>query len=266
MQVETMLDEERLREHLPVCGLGEALSFHQEVDSTNDVARDLAEAGAHHGTLIIANSQRRGRGQKGKSWITVPGAGLALSLILRPERMISNVWPTMHAISSLSVVYALEAMQLSPEIKWPNDILLNGKKVAGILLEVSWDGNRVDYFVVGIGINVKRNSIPVMADLQFPASSIEGVLGKRVDPYLIVELLLEGMGKHFLKLEQKALFESWEAKLAYLGDKVVLINSEEQILGKFLGLNHEGMAKVQVNDDEWITVGIGDYQMRAGNA
>jgi len=257
-----MFSEDRLRQLLPVSGLGEQLSFHEEVGSTNDIAHDLADQGALHGTLVVAESQTRGRGQKGRHWITTPGSGLALSIILRPEQNIPDLWARLHALTALGVAQALEWYQLQPEIKWPNDILLNGKKVAGILVEVSWDGDRVDYILLGIGMNVAKNSVPRAVPLKFPAVSVEEVLGKPVDPYQLTVQLLKGISTQYSLLNHGELFESWEKKLAYRGQEVILAGPEKELSGTLMGLNQDGMLEVRVKDNESMEIGIGDYQIR----
>jgi len=241
-----MFNEDRLRQLLPVSGLGEQLSFHREVDSTSNIAHDLADQGAPHGTLVVAESQTHGRGQRGRHWITKPGAGLAFSVILRPEEIIPNLWARLHALSALGVADALETYQLYPEIKWPNDILLNGKKVAGILVEVSWDGDRVDYIILGIGMNVANNSVPREIPLLFPAVSVEEVLGKTVDPYELFVRILKGISTQFSLLNHGELFESWEKKLAYRGQEVILTGPEKELSGTLIGLNREGMVEVDL--------------------
>ena len=259
-----MFDEDQLRQRLPVSGLGKLLSFHQQVTSTNDLAHDLAEKGAPHGTLVVAEAQTQGRGRRNRGWITKPGRGLAISILLRPEQNIPTVWSRLHALSALSVAQALEGYQLQPKIKWPNDILLNGKKVAGILVELTWDGDRLDYFVLGIGMNVAVGSVPQEFQLQFPAVSIEEVLGKEVDPYELVVKLLEGINAHFSNLTQENLFDRWEKKLTYVGQEVLLTGSEKEYSGIFLGINREGMVELQTQD-KVLEIEIGDYQMRLRN-
>jgi BirA family biotin operon repressor/biotin-[acetyl-CoA-carboxylase] ligase len=259
-----MFDEDQLRQRLPVSGLGELLSFHQEVTSTNALAHDLAEQGAPHGTLVVAEAQTQGRGRRDRIWITKPGRGLAISIILRPEQKIPNLWSRLHALSALSLAQALEGYQLQPKIKWPNDVLLNGKKVAGILVELSWDGDHLDYFILGIGMNVTVDSVPQEFQLQFPAVSMEEVLGKEVDPYRLLVQLLEGIDTQFSTLTREDLFERWEKKLAYVGQEVLLTGPEKEYSGTFMGISREGMLELQTQD-KLLEIEIGDYQMRLRN-
>jgi len=151
--------------------------YFEETDSTNARARDLAEKGAPEGTLVIAESQTRGRGRKGRTWFSPSGAGIYASLILRPAI------PTSEAtrITFLTAVAAAETLLHSTDqvvrIKWPNDILINGKKVAGILTEISAEKGAVDYAVVGLGMNVNTPAFP--NDIEETATSILIETGKR---------------------------------------------------------------------------------------
>jgi BirA family biotin operon repressor/biotin-[acetyl-CoA-carboxylase] ligase len=257
-----MLSEERLRRRLPASGLGEQLFFHHEVGSTNDVAHELAKQGAPHGTLVVAESQTHGRGQRGRQWITRAGRGLAISVILHPNQGIPDLWTWLHALSALSVVQALEWFQLSPEIKWPNDILLDNQKVAGILVEISWIGDLAEYIILGIGINIAPNPVPPTVPLEIPAISIEDVLGYPIDACDLVEQLLHRMGSQLSVAKPGDLIENWGKRLAYLGKDVLLESPEQAYSGIFLGINQKGMIELQVQEDQVQEIGIGDYRMR----
>lgn len=152
-----------------VLGRKEILHF-EETDSTNARARELADQGAPEGTLVVAERQTQGRGRKGRIWFSPPGAGIYASLILRPSI------PPHEAtrITFVTAVAAAEALlhltDLNVRIKWPNDILVNGKKVAGILTEISTERGAVDYAVVGLGMNVNTPGFP--DDISERATSI----------------------------------------------------------------------------------------------
>lgn len=159
-----------------VLGRKEILHF-EETDSTNARARELADQGAPEGTLVVAERQTQGRGRKGRIWFSPPGAGIYASLILRPSI------PPHEAtrITFVTAVAAAEALlhltDLNVRIKWPNDILVNGKKVAGILTEISTERGAVDYAVVGLGMNVNTPGFP--DDISERATSILIETGKR---------------------------------------------------------------------------------------
>lgn len=240
-----MLDEDRLRRILPVSGLGEPLYFYKEVGSTNDVAMDLADQGAPHGTLILAEIQTAGRGQRGRQWITTAGSSLAMSVILRPTNLAQNAWVRLHALGALAVVEALGQYSLDAKVKWPNDVLLEGRKVAGILVDASWEGEQVEYVVLGMGVNVSPQSVPDGQLFDFPAVSIEEILGKQLDWCELITEVLQETSKWFYQINRLNFIKKWEEKLAHRGRKVVIDCPEGEITGLLIGLNERGALKVQ---------------------
>jgi BirA family biotin operon repressor/biotin-[acetyl-CoA-carboxylase] ligase len=240
-----MLNEELLRNTLPVAGLGEPLFYYREVGSTNDIAIDLAKRGASHGTLVIAEGQTAGRGQRGKKWSTVPGYGLAISIILKPPSFRGEDWLKYHSLGALAVVEALERYGLEAQIKWPNDVLLRSKKVAGILVEISWVGEQVEYVILGVGINVCRD--PLLEDwgFDFPAISIEEVLQEQIDWYELLKLILTRVGTWHARVHQKKFVEECKERLAYRGEMVLVNTPNGEWNGRILGLSDKGALEIQ---------------------
>ena len=255
-----MLDEERLRRILPISGFGDPLSYFQEVGSTNDIAMDLAEQGAPHGSLILAETQTAGRGQRGRKWITAAGSGLAMSVILRPTSMAQNVWVRLHALGALAVVEALGQYGLKAKVKWPNDVLLKGRKVAGILVETSWEGEQIEYSILGIGVNVTPESVPDAQLLDYPAVSIEEVLGKQLDWCELITEILRELSEWCNQINRSNFIKRWEEKLAYRGRKVLIDRPEGEITGILLGLNEQGALKVR-GDKGVVEVGFIEGQV-----
>jgi BirA family biotin operon repressor/biotin-[acetyl-CoA-carboxylase] ligase len=243
-----MLNEERLRDILPVSNFGEQFFYHREVGSTNDLAIDLANQGAAHGTVIIAEAQTAGRGQRGRKWMTVPGSGLALSVILRPVRYIQDDWIRYHALGALAVADALEGYGLEAKIKWPNDVLLQGKKVAGVLADISWEGERVEFLVLGIGVNVRQNPKLDHRDFDPPAVSIEEVLHKEVDWHEFLKGILSGLGSWYSCMHQSQFIEAWVEKLAYRGREVLMHREEGVLQGRVLGLTEKGALILETDE------------------
>ncbi len=230
-----MLAEEVLRNILPVSGLGEPLFFYQEVGSTNDIAMDLATQGASHGTVVIAEGQTAGRGQRGKKWHTVPGSGLAVSVILKPSSFKGEDWMKYHALGALAVVEALEWYGLELWIKWPNDVLLRGKKVAGILVEASWEGEQVEYVILGIGVNVCRDPLIENWVFDLPAISIEETLKEQIDWHELLKRILLRLGIWYSRIQDTRFIEAWERRLAYRGERVVVSIEDRNGLEESLG-------------------------------
>jgi BirA family biotin operon repressor/biotin-[acetyl-CoA-carboxylase] ligase len=164
----------------------------ESVDSTNEEVRRRAAAGAPEGLVVVADSQTAGRGRRGHTWHSPPGAGVYLSLLLRPKV------PAAEAVAlplraGLATCRALRALGLEPVLKWPNDVLVGGRKVAGILVEsVTGREGLVDVAVVGIGVNVAAHPMP--ADIAHTATSIESALGRPVPRADLAARLLRALG------------------------------------------------------------------------
>ena len=256
-----MLNEDRLRKLLPVSGLGEPLYFYPEVGSTNDVAIALANKGAPHGALVIAEGQTAGRGQRGRKWRTIPGGGLAMSIILKPVSFTGEDWMKYHALGALAVVEALEIYGLEAQIKWPNDVLLNRKKVAGVLVEVSWEGERVEFIVLGIGINVCQDPLWDHQSFELPAISVEEVTEESIDWHELLKRILSRVSIWYLKIHHIQFIEAWEKKLAYRGEKVTVSMQDEKWLGSVVGLNETGALKILTNEGS-VVLHHGDVKVR----
>jgi BirA family transcriptional regulator, biotin operon repressor / biotin---[acetyl-CoA-carboxylase] ligase len=170
--------------------LGEPFYFHHEIGSTNDEAVRLAEAGAPHGTTIVASAQSAGRGRLGRSWFSPPDAGLYASIVVRERRAA----PLLTLAGGVAVAEGIRnAVSLPAEIKWPNDIVIDSglgkrRKLAGILTEASTAADGLQFAVIGIGINVSPAAYP--PDIADRATSIAAELGRSVDaPVILVECL-----------------------------------------------------------------------------
>lgn len=136
------------------CRLGKPLFYFDEVSSTNDVLRERAAKGAPEGTVVLASSQTSGRGRRGKQWLSVPGKGVYISILLRP-RWQSTESPFISFFAALAVARTLDRFNIGAvKLKWPNDVLANGRKIGGVLVEPRVGRGMIDFVVVGVGINV----------------------------------------------------------------------------------------------------------------
>ena len=154
-------------QNLPLGGL----IYFEHVGSTNDIALKWADEGGRDFSLVIANEQTAGRGRNGRSWQTPPDSALALSLLLLPNNRETKNISLFTGLGALALVTTLEKnYTLKAEIKWPNDILVHGKKLAGILVETSWIGEEIQGIVLGMGVNIHSSAIPTKANLHFPAT------------------------------------------------------------------------------------------------
>jgi BirA family transcriptional regulator, biotin operon repressor / biotin---[acetyl-CoA-carboxylase] ligase len=168
-----LLLPDEIREGLdsPMFGAGQIVSL-SETDSTNLRAKELATAGAPEGTIVVAEKQTGGRGRKGRRWFSPAGGGIYISLILRPTMTLREA-PGITLLTGVAATEALLSMtRLDARIKWPNDILVNGRKIAGILTEISTEMDRIDYVVVGLGINVNIPFGSLSEEIRHTATSI----------------------------------------------------------------------------------------------
>jgi BirA family transcriptional regulator, biotin operon repressor / biotin---[acetyl-CoA-carboxylase] ligase len=165
---------------------GRQIIWYADVSSTSDVAASCAERGADEGLVVAANAQSAGRGRLGRSWASPPGAGLYVSLVLRPRRL---VMPLVTIAAGVAVAQGIEAASgLRPQLKWPNDVCVGPRKLAGVLAEAQTNGLDGGYVVLGFGINVMPARYP--PDTAPRATSLEAELGRSVDrPLLLVECL-----------------------------------------------------------------------------
>jgi BirA family biotin operon repressor/biotin-[acetyl-CoA-carboxylase] ligase len=171
-----------------------------EVGSTNDVAATLADRGEAEGTVVIADAQSAGRGRHGRTWASPPGAGLYMSMIMRPAA---------HAVSLLTIAAGVAladgiqaATGLQPQLKWPNDVYMDGRKLAGILAEAGTSAAGVQHVVVGCGVNLMPAAYP--ADVAARATSIESELGRPVDRGLLLVECLAALHVRYLELQSGA--------------------------------------------------------------
>jgi BirA family biotin operon repressor/biotin-[acetyl-CoA-carboxylase] ligase len=200
--------ERSLRELAPRTGwVGSRIDYHAEVDSTNRVADALARAGAPEGTLVVADAQTAGRGRLGRSWFSPPGTSLFLSLVLRPEIRADAAHGYVFA-AAVAVAEAATAW-LPPgapvEIKWPNDVLVGGRKVSGINLPAQLDGDRVAWLVLGIGVNVNLLEADFPPELRAIATSLRIAAGSAQDRVAFAEELLERLEAQIGRLREHGL-------------------------------------------------------------
>jgi BirA family biotin operon repressor/biotin-[acetyl-CoA-carboxylase] ligase len=257
-----MLDVERLQIGLPLHGLGESLHFFQSIGSTNDHAMSLARDGAPHGTLVVAEEQTEGKGRAGRHWFTPPNSALALSLLLRPEGTLIEAIGDLSVLGALAVVEAIEGFGVEGKIKWPNDVMLHGLKVAGILVEGSWIGDRLEHAILGIGINVRPESVPPKEEIDIPAICVDTAVGDRIDRHDLMLKVIEGVGKWLPRLGSPALIDAWNQRLAYRDQTVIVKQLEDEIVGKLLGVGFGGRLQLSLKTGEIFNVAFGDVHLR----
>jgi BirA family biotin operon repressor/biotin-[acetyl-CoA-carboxylase] ligase len=240
-----VLSEERLRARLPVHGLGAELVYYSAIGSTNDEAAARARQGAREGLVVVADEQTAGRGRAGRSWLTPPGSAIALSIVLRPRKVAPEAIGGLSALGALAVAEALDKLAAVAQIKWPNDVLLAGRKVAGVLVDGAWVGQEIEYAIVGIGVNVRPASVPSRVD--FPATCVEAVLARSIDRSDLIVAVLEGVARWVPRLGTTELLGGWESRLAYRGEEVSIVgeSGKEEMRGVVEGLLPDGRLRLR---------------------
>ncbi len=255
--------EEEIRNSYKTKWLGSKLHCYEEIDSTNTQARRMAEEGAPHGTVVVAERQTAGRGRSGRRWESPQGTGLWFSMILRPDVCPDNA-SMLTLVGAMAVTRAIQVLAgLKPQIKWPNDIVLSTRKVCGILTEMSARNNQVDYIVLGIGVNVKRQEFPTqIAEI---ATALEMECDTVVSrEQLLVEILkaFEYYYELYLKnMDLSPMQEEYNGYLVNCGRQVRILDPGGAYEGLAKGINHRGELLIEKNG-EIFTVNSGEVSVR----
>ncbi len=243
-----------------------AFRFFPSIGSTNAEALAWASEGAADFSVVFAEEQTQGRGRFNRRWHTLPGTALAVSIILRPTPAETANLVLFSPLCGLAVADAVQQQTgLQPEVKWPNDVLVNRKKVCGILVESSWTGGQAGAVVLGIGLNTNRGSIPPPDDQRFPASSLEEELGAPIDRLQTLKLLLNALHAWRPRLGTPEFFHAWQQKLAFVGETVRIEHSEKSsIIGIEKGINAHGHLVLVTDSGKEVSFEIGDVHLRPG--
>lgn len=232
------------------------------IDSTNNFAKEIA-SNVPDGTVIVAESQTAGRGRLGRSWISQEGCGVWMSIILKP-----NLHPkeaiNFTQVAAISVVKAIEeASHLESKIKWPNDIILNNKKVCGILTEMSSEIDKINYVVIGIGVNVNCNNFP--EELKGKATSLYLETNSKVDRKKFAASILNNLEFYYNAYMQKG-FEYIRplciGKSITIGKQIKVIANEFEIKGKAVTIDNDGCLVIQTKEGKRLSIMSGDVSVR----
>ena len=241
-------------------------AYFEQVGSTNDEAQKWLAAGHVGVFLAVAEEQSAGRGRAGRQWHTPPGSALAFSLGFSAGDLEPAIARLGAGWAALAVCAALESqLGLQAEIKWPNDLLLDGEKFCGILAEGQWQGTNLENFILGIGINVAKKSVPEAAELTFPATYLEAHAKPPIERGKLLRAVLEEL---FARRSQppSQLREDWEARLAFRGQMVELREKGQLIAsGTLAGLNADGHLLLEGAEAEQKAYAAGEIQLRPAN-
>jgi BirA family biotin operon repressor/biotin-[acetyl-CoA-carboxylase] ligase len=233
--------------------------YFERLSSTNDLAKELGARDSPEGTLVVAEGQTGGRGRLGRRWDSPPGAGLYVSLLLRPPLPPTEL-PQITLTAAVAVVRALKrATGVAPGIKWPNDLMLAGKKLGGILTEMETESDRIRHLVVGLGLNVNNPAFP--AELETTATSLALATGRTYSRLEILQGWLEEMEdlyQRFLAREFPAILKEWKVYTTTLGKAVTVRQGAVEISGQALEVAPDGALLIEMHSGEVVRVTSGE--------
>lgn len=260
-----LLTFEEISPNLKTRFIGRNFVHLDTIDSTNNEAKKLAIDGSPEGTLVISEEQTMGRGRLGRNWISPKHKGIWMSLILRPEINPIQV-SKITQVAAAAVCMALIEMGIRTLIKWPNDIVLNDKKVCGILTEMSGELNRVNYVIVGIGINANIDKDEFPEDLKPIASSLKIEIGNYIKRKELVRRILNNFEELYEELINeetiKKSIEICKDNSALIGKEIKIIEKGKETRARALSLNEDGKLIVQYKDGKVDELISGEISVR----
>lgn len=245
-----VLNKERVLEN-PISKLRETVTGRliilEEAESTQDIAREMAGLGEPEGTAVMAVRQTKGRGRTGHSWISPPGKNLALSLLLRPPMPPEDA-VFLSLLASIAVAETVEEAGVArAELKWPNDVLVHGKKIAGILSEAAMQGRMVELVVIGVGLNVNSFTTDFPPELRSSVTSMLLCCGKEVPPEEVARTFMNRMSVLYQRLKDEGsrfVPPLWQSRWAHGGCTLV----HEGVRAIAEGLDHSGALLLRTED------------------
>jgi BirA family biotin operon repressor/biotin-[acetyl-CoA-carboxylase] ligase len=245
--------------------IGQTIHYFQSIDSTNSKAYQLATQGAEEGEVVIAESQKKGRGRLGRHWVSPPFLNLYLSLILRPQipPHQASLITLMAAVATASAIerYA----DLIPLIKWPNDILLSGRKVAGLLNEIHSEIDRIHFVILGIGVNLNMGEKMFSKELREVATCLEREVGQTISRKTFLLSLLEELEKWytiFLKEGGAPVLKAWRDRAKIKGKRVDVTSFGETLSGVAVEVDSDGALILEMKDGKRRRIVAGDVEYR----
>ena len=226
----------------------------EQVDSTNDVTLEAARSGAEDGLVVWAQQQTRGRGQRNHSWESQPGSSLTFSVLFRPNLEEQAVLGRFTALGALAVAQAVKAKAgADAQVKWPNDVLLNGKKICGVLAEADLQASHGNAVVVGVGVNLLPGAFDGHAAMNYPASVIFSETGCSLDGEAWLWAILEAMQELRQSLPGDVFIQEWNKKLAFQGEvRRVRNHKGETGMFRLLGISSDGSLHLEDTDGQEI--------------
>ena len=257
--IEDSLSPVTITSNLATRFIGQRVICYSRLTSTNDVAKREAQRGAREGTVIVAEEQTAGRGRIKRVWLS-PRGSVALSIILYPKLAYLS---SLIMVASLAVAHGIARVTgLKSQIKWPNDVLVNGKKVCGILIESDVKGSVVDYAVIGIGINVNLR-LSEFPEISPTATSLSHELGRDVSQLDMIRCLLVETERLYLALPTgQSVYQEWRDNLITLGKRVKVNSGEAIYQGVAESVASDGNLFLRQSDGSLVKIVAGDVTLR----
>ena len=229
--------------------VGKQMVFHETTDSTQDLALSIANDPDSNGATVIAERQEAGRGRQKRKWLS-PKGGIWLSVILKPTTPTAKI-TLLPFVAALAVCDAIDTIGLVARLKWPNDVMISGKKVAGILLDIGAEADRVNYAVIGIGINANVDSSAISTRPHgMRPTSISEELGRNVDRLELTKSLLENLEHYYVEMEQRGastILQKWKNHSDMLGCKVTVTQNNKMIQGVAVDVKDDGSLQIRTD-------------------
>lgn len=244
---------------------GKKIYAYDSLDSTNDLAKKLASQGAEEGTVISAENQLKGRGRMGRPWVSAPGSGLWFTVVFRPEIKPYHASRLTFVIAVAVCIALRKITGLPVSIKWPNDLLLENKKISGILTEMSAEIDQINYVVAGIGVNVNQLEEDFSPEIKKVAGSLAGFSGQKYRRAEILAEILKELEYRYLAFLNDGfpgIVSLWRELSCTLGEEVLVSSREEQFSGVAFDVNNDGYLLVKTADGDIKQVMVGDISLR----
>ena len=223
--------------------IGRQIEIYDRVGSTNDLALQCGIDGAEEGTLILAESQTQGRGRRGRRWLAPPRSSILASAILR-HRLRADQVGLPNLIGAVAIATAInELTNLSARIKWPNDVLIQGKKVSGVLTELEYDQQRQPFFVMGFGVNVNTTRADLPEELRASATSLQIESNRKISRVALLQAILHRLEENYLCLKHsdtEPIMATANRLLHFSGDWVQINTAHEVFCGQAEAINQDG--------------------------
>ncbi|MDO4523467.1 MAG: biotin--[acetyl-CoA-carboxylase] ligase [Eubacteriales bacterium] len=241
------------------------LYYLDTVDSTNDYAKRLAEEGAQHGTVVVADEQTKGKGRRGRVWETPAGTNIAMSMVVRPQQLAPEKASMMTLLAGMAVACAVrETTGLEVGIKWPNDTVIHGKKISGTLTEMSMELGAIHYLVIGTGINANMDEVPEY--LRETATTLKRELGRPVNRAQLICAYMKSFEEYYDKFMEhqdlSLLIEEYHSMLVNKDREVRVLEPGHEYNGIARGINAQGCLLVEKKDGSIAEVYAGEVSVR----